>query len=54
MREIKFTYIGVSIDEIIVEIAKYIEQGYRTTSWSQHYSSYDRDYVSTVRLVKLK
>lgn len=33
MREIKITYTNVKIDEIITELARYIESGFRIMSW---------------------
>lgn len=53
MREIEITYTNVKIDEVIVELARYIEQGYKITSWctSLSYSSWDGD-KCTVTLVK--
>jgi hypothetical protein len=34
MREVELTYTDVQIDEIIVEVAKYIEQGFHVRSWT--------------------
>lgn len=36
MRKVELTYTDVQIDEIIVEVAKYIEQGFHVRSWCTH------------------
>lgn len=51
MREIEITYTNVKIDDVIVELASYIEKGYRVASWSSKLCKYDEDKY-TVRLVK--
>lgn len=37
MREIEITFTNVRVDEVILEVAEYIKQGYRVRSWRNSY-----------------
>ena len=51
MREVELTYTDVHIDEIIVEVAEYIKQGFHVRSWTTHGGhSYHNE--NTIELVK--
>ena len=51
MREVEITYTNVKIDEVIVELARYVENGYHIVSWSSSLCKYGEDEY-TIRLVK--
>lgn len=52
MREVKLTYTDVQFDEIIVEVAKYIEQGFHVRSWTTHGGCSLHPNEQTIELVK--
>ena len=49
MREIEITYTDVKLEEIIVELARYIEDGFRIRCWNATWSC---DNTYTIELVK--
>ena len=53
MREIEITYTDVSTEEVILELAEYVKNGYRITSYQvQHGYCYGTASKHVVLLVK--
>ena len=52
MREIEITYTNVKIDDVIVELAKYIEQGFRIRCWTSSCGCRYEEEKHTIELVK--
>lgn len=51
MREIEINYTNVRIDEVVVELARYVEQGYRIKTWKLS-SAYGYEEKYIIELVK--
>lgn len=51
MREIEITYTDVTIEEVVIELAKYVESGYSIVSVQQEVGHYLK-FKITINLVK--